>query len=76
MRASLCSSHHGRPVIESLTDVRFLKIDRGGILIRGIERVHAHDNQLGVSLQPFPQVWWCVPEPWQDGVKAPQTAAP
>lgn len=58
--ASLRSGHDGRPVLAPLSDVRLVKIDRGGVLLAGVEWDHAHDGEKVARMQ-FRQTWWCVP---------------
>lgn len=46
--------------LPSLAQVRLLTINRGGVLITGIERVRVGQERSAVG-QFFQQTWWCVP---------------
>ena len=50
----------GQPILEPLSGVRLVKIDRGGVLLTGQEWDHASDGRQIVRM-PFRQSWWCVP---------------
>ncbi|RYH18380.1 MAG: hypothetical protein EON54_27475 [Alcaligenaceae bacterium] len=45
-------------VVEPMLHPLLRKIDRGGILLRGLEEVRSGVTQ--------PQVWWCLPGPLDD----------
>lgn len=60
LRAALRSTADSGHLLGQLVDVELIKLDRGGVLLGGIEHTHASDGKK-VVLMPFRQAWWCLP---------------
>lgn len=58
--ATLRTGHHDDPAPLPLSNVRLVKIDRGGVLLTGLECVDHHDG-TEMRRMRWQQTWWCVP---------------
>ncbi len=59
-QATLRSPDPEQPSPLPLSNVRLVKIDRGGVLLAGLESVDSHDGQQ-MRRTRWQQTWWCVP---------------